>query len=436
MLSHAKLSDHASAVRSQPLPMTGVFSTAPGQPALQREGSESAAVDLAHAFSTFSEAADLLQRSYGQLQIQVAGLRHELEETNRDLVRSLEENDSMRKHLHSILKGLPCGVLACDDGSVSIANPEALRLMGWDASRDLRDLRSIPDHWCAVLGYAQRKGGEVEYASVLPSGELIWMVIRHALVERSGDHTSSIFIFRDIGEQKRLAQEREKLRREQALADVSRVLAHEIRNPLASLELFAGLLAETEQRDENREWIEHIQAGLRTLGATVNNVLNLHTGSPADPLPIDSGELLHWAEEFLRPLARQSGVFLEIRNELRGVELRADRHSLEQVVLNLALNAFRVMPGGGWFRLSGRLACGQTGPVVEILAADTGSGLPLADLTRIFDPGFTTRPGSPGLGLAVCRKIVEQHGGTISASHRPSGGALFRMTFPMNGVSQ
>src|SRR5205807_6991523 len=93
--------------------------------------------------------------------------------------------------------------------------------------------------------------------------------------EAGGADCASIFILRDVSEAKRLVRERDKLRREQALAEMSAILAHEIRNPLGSLELFAGLLAGSALSPECRQWVEHVQAGLRTLAATVNNVLHI-----------------------------------------------------------------------------------------------------------------------------------------------------------------
>ena len=86
------------------------------------------------------------------------------------------------------------------------------------------------------------------------------------------------------------------------------------------------------------------------------------------------------------------------------------------------------MPNGGWIELGGRENVAGGG--IELIVSDTGPGIPLTDLPRIFEPGFTRRSGSPGLGLAVCRKIAEQHGGTIRASNRPTHGAIFTLTFP------
>jgi signal transduction histidine kinase len=143
--------------------------------------------------------------------------------------------------------------------------------------------------------------------------------------------------------------------------------------------------------------------------------------------PIDAGQVLDWAYDFLLPLARQARVELQIVNGLRGVFTNADRHRLEQVLLNLALNAFRFMPGGGWLSIRGA-DLGENG--IEIAVRDTGPGIAPDDLPRICEAGFSTRPGSSGLGLAVCQRILEQHGGAIGVESRPGEGATFRLRLP------
>jgi signal transduction histidine kinase len=220
-----------------------------------------------------------------------------------------------------------------------------------------------------------------------------------------------------------------KLRREQALAEVAALLAHEVRNPLGSLELFVGLLAESELDEERREWVYRVQAGLRTLAATVNNVLHFHSLPAPARAPVNLGQLLEWARDFLLPLARQSRVVFSLQNHVAGVLFAADRHRLEQVLLNLVLNALHAMPGGGWVELGGREING--GRAVALTIADTGPGILPEHWAHIFEPGFSTRSASPGLGLAVCRKIVEQHGGTITAASPPGRGAIFTLTFPL-----
>jgi two-component system, sensor histidine kinase FlrB len=217
-----------------------------------------------------------------------------------------------------------------------------------------------------------------------------------------------------------------KLRREQALAEVAAVLAHEIRNPLGSLELFAGMLGETALEAEPRQWVEQVQAGLRTLAATVNNVLHFHSPEPA-LATVDLGELLEWSRDFFVPLMRQSQIKLRLSHSLRNVLIFANRFRLEQVLQNLVLNAVRAAPTGGWIEIVGH----ATPSYVSIIVADSGPGITTENLASIFEPGFTTRAGSPGLGLAVCRRIVEQHGGTITAENLAGAGAALTVTLPL-----
>jgi two-component system sensor histidine kinase FlrB len=414
---------------------------------------------LARAFASFTEAAGSLERTYGQLQGQVAHLRQELEVTNRDLATSLEENHRIRERLRRILEGLPCGVLVIEAGSrISTLNPEAARLLG--GSFESAD--ALPAALRVALDRARQTGEEPELPLALPQSGLdqssldldldqsasnqakaAWVAIRHAWLEQSEARATSVFILRDVSEAKKLEHDREHLRRQQALVEMSALLAHEIRNPLGSLELFAGLLAEANLEAESHRWIEHVQAGLRTLSATVNNVLHLHNTPQPELAPIDAGQLLDWAYNFLLPLAKQARVEMQIINGLNGVTIPADRHRLEQVLLNLALNAFRFMPGGGWLSIRGVDCASSPGPHgdgveiggVEISVRDTGPGIVPGDLPRIFEAGFSTRAGSSGLGLAVCHRILEQHGGSIAVESRPGYGATFRLRLPRNGAT-
>jgi nitrogen fixation/metabolism regulation signal transduction histidine kinase len=387
---------------------------------------------LTRAFASFTEAAASLERSYVQLQAEVGRLRHELEDTNRDLATSLEENHRMRQHLNRILQGLPCGVLVTEaDGKVSLANPETERLLGtaggaagdWALPVWVRDL----------LECTQGSRSELECRCGNP--EVEWIRVRRAQLSAE-EGGSSIFILQDVSELKRLEREHADLSRRQALAEMSALLAHEIRNPLGSLELFAGLLAESDLKDDERNWVGHLQAGLRTLAATVNNVLHFHSQPSPGLAPTDLGCWLRSTYDFLRPLAQRAQVRMQLIQELDGVLVAADRHRLEQVLLNLALNAFRFMPSGGALAIRGQVSAraGQSMATVQI--SDTGPGVAADDRERIFDPGFTTCAGSPGLGLAVCKTIMEQHGGAITVVNGAGSGATFKLEFPLGGANQ
>jgi two-component system sensor histidine kinase FlrB len=408
---------------------------------------------LLQAFRSFAEAADSLERSYGMLRSEVARLRGELAASNAGLAASLEENRRMRRHLDRIMEGLPCGVLVVNsEETISLINPEGRRLLGLVCRDPLcpdlvckDELTSVPNALRELVQRAASESCEQEQCFRDASGAERWLAVRHAKVKdvepgESGESDCvSIFILRDVSDAKRLGQEREqekeKLRREQALAEMSAILAHEIRNPLGSLELFAGLLAGAELPAACVPWVEQVQAGLRTLGATVNNVLHFHSLPAPQRVATDLGALLDWAGGFLVPMARQARVELCLRNHLRGVWFAADRHRLEQVLLNLVLNALRAMPGGGWVEISGRTTYYGERAAAAISVSDTGPGVSPGSGAKIFEPGFSTHAGSPGLGLAVCRKIVEQHGGALASNNRAGAGASFTLTFPLGEES-
>jgi two-component system, sensor histidine kinase FlrB len=374
---------------------------------------------LSRSFASFAGAAASLERSYIQLQAELARLRHELEETNRDLASSLQENHRNRQHLHAILQSLPCGVLVVDrKGTISLANPEAQQLL------DAEPQPTVPAALQEILQRAQSEGSEMEW----PMGKSAtrWITLRRAELS-DAEGGSSIFILQDVSGLKRLQQEHEMLRRQQALAELSGVLAHEIRNPLGSLELFAGVLAESGLTEEQRRWVEHLQAGLRMLAATVNNVLHFHSRPQPGFAPTDLGELLRSLFEFLHPLAQRAEVCIAMRPGCEGILVAADRDRLRQVVLNLALNSLHFVGSGGEVSISG----GRHEHTAWVEVADSGPGIAEENLEKIFEPGFTTRAGSAGLGLAVCKTIMEQHRGTIRVSSLSGHGTTFTLELPL-----
>jgi len=381
---------------------------------------------LLRAFHTFAQAAASLEQSYATLRDEVGALQKELALRNGELARTSEENLSMRVYLDRILEGLPCGVVAASaEGRIMRANPMAQALLGIERQSAPLAMTQISPAMQTLLETSRKEDAECE-RNVAPDGESErWLAARHASLPDG----ESIFILRDVTERKRLDEIEARSHHDRVLAEISALLAHEIRNPLGSLELFAGLLAESGLDDGQRRWVEQAQAGLRTLAATVNNVLQFHTSPEPERAPLDLGRLLEWASDFLQPLARQAGTMLSLQNELAGVMLAADRHQLEQVLLNLVLNSLRAVSDHGWIEIRGRKLAG--GNAVVLAVADNGCGVSPSDLPSIFEARFSRRPASPGLGLSVCRKIVERHGGTIQAESRPGSGATFTITFPL-----
>ena len=397
----------------------------------------SAQENLARAFMTFTQAAGSLEKSYTQLHAEVARLHVELQRANSELERSLEENARMRNYLASVLENLPCGVIVVGgEGRLQIINPEARRLLDVPASWMPSVDGSVPPIFRRLSAEIRGDGFFVEQETTIAgvSGNRCIGILRGNISENSGVDAETIWILRDITEQKRVAGEREATRRSGALAEIAAVLAHEIRNPLGSMELFTGLLADaTAHLPETRQWITHLQAGLRALSATVNNVLQFHSQVGAQMLPVELDRLVNETLDFLQPMARQRGQKIKIENSVGKLSSHADSNRLKQVFLNLALNAFRAMQPGGTLEVRLRWAPQFPGGVAEIEFKDDGRGIAPELVERIFEPGFTTTPGSPGLGLAVCKRVVEQHGGEIAVQSKPQHGARFAVLLPVSG---
>ena len=426
------------------LPSKAAPNTAPLRPATssetrksrpQKPRQESAAQrSLSRAFETFQVAARSLEKSYGNLRAEVLRLRYELERTNHDLRSSHEENARMRVYLARVLEGLPCGVVVTDgQGQIVMANPESRRLLA-DAAENSGQVKTLFGQLLANLHQSDALGRlEREW---LPPGKegLRTIGLSCAVLGEDGGAgaaTESVFLLRDITEEKARAAQSELTRRRESLAEMATLLAHEIRNPLGSLELFAGLLADAAATQPDlRRWTDHIQAGLRLLSATVNNVLQYHSQPEPQLTSINLGRLMRESVEFLRPLARQSGLRIDFHNSLGELEISADAHRLQQVFFNLAVNAFRSMTIGGTLSIRIAWEDAQTFRNVLIDFEDTGSGIPAEHCQNIFEPGFTLTPGNPGLGLAVCRTVMEQHQGSIRLKSDPAKGTTFTLTLP------
>ena len=393
---------------------------------------------LADAFSEFISASSLLEGSYRDLQREVGHLGTELAERNAALTRSLAENESMRGVLQQVIESMPCGVLVLDiAGNVVTINPEGRRLLelGSATIRTLREVAVVSSVDLEEL--VQGVDDEIEHKVCVTRGEIKrWLAISKrklsgALLQPvagSGRHgLQSIWILRDVTAAKEAEHQREAARSAMALAAVSAILAHEIRNPLASMELFAGLLVD--DPEQTSVWVSHLRAGIRLLSATVNNVLSLHGGSGGHLMPIELSSCVREGVEFVRPIAEQAGVSLSFRSEGE-FEIQGSENQLRQVLLNLICNAIRHTPAGGKVTVAARGVRreGRLRAVVEV--SDTGCGIPEPAIWRVFEAGFSAQGDTPGLGLAVCKRLVEVHSGEIRVRSRMHRGCTFEMEFP------
>lgn len=235
---------------------------------------------------------------------------------------------------------------------------------------------------------------------------------------------------RHLRERRVLETQVERSERLSALGDVAAAFAHEVRNPLNAVSMGLQRLGTEFAPDPAGEYarlVELMQGEVRRLNAIVERFLALARPLPVTPVPMDAGALLRALGALLEGEARRAGVTLRVDVPAALPAVVADRDHLQQVLLNLALNATEAMAGPG-----GTLALGAhaTRDRVVLTVADSGPGIPAGVLPRIFDPYFTTKPAGLGLGLTIARRIVEAHGGALEVDSRPGQGTRFTLSLP------
>jgi signal transduction histidine kinase len=392
---------------------------------------------LADAFSEFISASALLEASYRDLQQKVAHLNVELADRNAALTRSLAENDRMRAALQQMIDSMPCGVLVLDTAeTIVMINPEGRRLLGLKSARvgTLRALSKASRINFEALATATDDEHDTEICMQSTNGKR-WLAIGRrqlncppAKQEASAAPLRSIWILRDITANKQAELEREAARRAMALAEISSILAHEIRNPLASLELFAGLIAE--DRGGNPQWIAHLQAGIRTLSGTVNNVLSMNGAGMPRMITLDLAACVRSSVEFVQPIADQANVALSFQPAKAALSVRGNEDGIRQIILNLVCNAIRHTAAGGRVDVVLHGETSETGPRAIVEVRDTGCGIREEQIARLFEAGYSGTGETPGLGLAVCKRLMTQHGGTIRVTSKLHQGSNFQLEFP------
>jgi signal transduction histidine kinase len=211
------------------------------------------------------------------------------------------------------------------------------------------------------------------------------------------------------------------------LGTLSAGMAHEIRNPLGAMGGAVDILEpDYPVGHPRREFVGILRKELDRLGRVAGKYLDFAREQPPEFQPVDLHKTVRSAVELLERSAARAGVSVVLRLASDLPPVMADAVQIRQVVVNLVLNAIQAMPAGGEIAIVTRRGDDR----IEIEVRDRGEGLPDAPVARLYEPFFSTRPGGTGLGLAVCRRIADAHGGRLSASAAEGGGARFVLVLP------
>jgi C4-dicarboxylate-specific signal transduction histidine kinase len=284
-----------------------------------------------------------------------------------------------------------------------------------------------------------------------------WQIVGAAAVIA----TQAVLIFalfvqlrrRRVAEAARRLAEAETHQRRAELAHMSRVatlgeltatLAHEVSQPLTAIisNAAAGqqfLEAPDLDRAELRDTLADISADTERASEVVRRLRSmLKRGKPAEFAPLDLNDVIRSVDRLVRGDGARHRVTIELHLAPDLPDAVGDRVQLEQVVMNLMLNAFAAMdqPKCRTRRLLVRTARAADGQHVEAEFRDTGVGIATDVIDRLFEPFVTTKPDGLGMGLSICRSILDQHGGELRAANHPAGGATFSFTLPVARTSR
>lgn len=229
----------------------------------------------------------------------------------------------------------------------------------------------------------------------------------------------------ELGEKNRQLERRNRLA---ALGEMAAGLAHEIRNPLGGIQLYASLLAgDVKDRPDSLAIVNKISAGVKRLEALVGQVLQFSREIRTNPAPADLAEVVSQAVDYAGSAFEKHDVRCVVDGPA-ALPVQVDALLLGQAVLNLLINAAEAAGPGGVVTLTYRTPeTARQARQFVLSVRDTGPGIPPDLLDKVFNPFFTTKDEGTGLGLAITHRVIEAHDGTLSASNTEGGGAMFEV---------
>jgi PAS domain S-box-containing protein len=254
----------------------------------------------------------------------------------------------------------------------------------------------------------------------------------HPLRGSSSSPLGSVLMVEDITSRVQLEEQLQISEKMASIGLLAAGVAHEVNTPLTGISSFTQMLLENaDPEDPRTRLLEKIERQTFRAAKIVNSLLHLSRPVQSETGPVDLHVVINDVLSLLEHQFRTASV--QVRKDLQadGPMVRAVEHKLQQVFLNLFLNARDAMPKGGWLAI----ATHRDGDHVVVEVSDTGAGIPAEHLARIYDPFFSTKPigQGTGLGLSITYGIVQEHDGTIVCDSQVGQGTRFSLSFPRLG---
>ena len=375
---------------------------------------------------------------------------HSRPNTSRNRNPNVESAVAPVDFYRDLVWNLRNGALAVTrDGRVAVMNDVAYRILGIkprasDIGRPFTGvLKDHPELARIIAGAFEMSHlpnrAELRLKS---TGKVIGYTLSQVRNPR-GRLTGATLFFKDLTRVEQL-EERERLRdRLAALGEMAAAIAHEVKNPLAGIEVMAGILKRQLPESEDAQSIlGDIIKEAKMANAIVLEVLEFVRPIRLQVERIALVDVLRDAVALAESHAARGDVRVDLAMPVDLAAIQGDPHQLRQLFTNLLTNAFEALAGRGSVTIVASCIAEEeptaggdahSGPSVQVEVADSGPGVPPDVMDRIFSPFFTTKPQGSGLGLAIVRKIVDAHDGRIDVDARPGGGTLFRVTLPVTG---
>ena len=399
---------------------------------------------LIQNMEAFNEVTAQLQNSYDELQGRVKKLDLELSDKNDELKKNLAEKERVKNYLNDILESQTNGVLVVDrTGNITTCNKTTGTITGIKPQNCLgKSLNEVFPLFESVVGQLAKSRGETisqdKDISNAKGGILHIRISASPVWDNHGGQIGTILILQDMTEFRRMEELAQRNQRLREMGEMAAGIAHEIRNPLASIELFASLLKKDLEGDSEKEnLVHHIRAGVQNMDRIISTLLLFAKSAQPSRQRCDINLLLTECLEGINRVIVPENINVIRKSGPDSLLANGDRELLRQVFPNLINNAIQAMPDGGELSLITQkfsVHNSENGSTdrqyISVIITDNGIGMSTDNLAKVFNPFFTTKDKGTGLGLAISHNIIKAHQGTIDAASEEGKGTSFTVKIP------